>query len=141
MARAQTAAAEQQDKEREWPRFLSRAVTSVLRHEDQWPRPISEADLHRKIRREHTFSELQKCVRLEKREDGSPRFVVSVAHDIVFVELGSPGRPHTQRGEHRGLIQPLRQSAAPATAQQPLAQAQHNQGEGTACPQCTTSSG
>ena len=129
MARAQPAAADQQDQEREWPRFLSRAVTSVLRHEDQWPRPISEADLHRKIRREHTFSELQKCVRFEKREDGSPRFVVSINHDIVFVELGRPGRPHIQRGEHRGPIQPLRQAAATAATQQPMAQAQPTQGE------------
>ena len=48
MSNRQQPAAPPMEPEHSWPRFLSRAVTSVLRHEDQWPRPISETDLHRK---------------------------------------------------------------------------------------------
>ena len=81
---------------RDYPKWLSKAITAVLRHPDIHPGPVPIQRLWRSIENRCTVREVLACVLQEQRDPGQLRFLVSCQADVMIDMSLSPIRePHT----------------------------------------------
>ena len=96
---------------RSYPKWLSKAITAVLRHPSVHPNPVVIQRVWRSIQNPCSIREVLGCCLQELRGPDQLRFLISCQSDDWYVALANPGQAH-ENPRHSAPV-PVDQSSRP----------------------------